>query len=186
MAGMPLASKGDLDDSTSGNEPLWRAQGPKEACTLLLTTYTATYLPGYSLLKPRYFTAQDLDRQGQAGVQRCVVLRCRRCGPERLTHDRQGPGGKSGPHTCLEPGAFCSAVPSARIGPSVAWVPTPLVCPTGQELVVRRHRLAREDQDRLGGQRALRGLEPAARRAHGPHQAQDPLRPHRVAARGGK
>jgi len=41
------------------------------------------------------------------------------------------------------------------------------------------------DQDRLGGQRTLRGLEPAAQRAHGAHQAQDPLRPDRVAASGG-
>ena len=28
VSGTPLASMGDLDDSTSGNEPLWRAQRP--------------------------------------------------------------------------------------------------------------------------------------------------------------
>ena len=175
--GTPLASKGDLDDSASGNEPLWRVQSQSEWYHSSTAHYLNHNVSPHTGSRSPWTSWWSMRRRSPLQAVRARAA-CARSPRARWQKWPVHP--PIGEWRCL----LLSAVPSARISTGLG--AQNQFCPTGQELGVRRHRVAREDQDRLGGQRALRGREPAARRAHGPHQAQDPLRSHRVAARGGE
>ena len=100
--GTPLASKGNLDDSTAGNEPLWCAS--RSTQPRIISAPVAPPGPNLGLwlrarlglevcLTFRDLTCcvhtQALNRQEQACDQRAIVFCCGRLGPERYTHDRQ-------------------------------------------------------------------------------------------------